>query len=137
MISRLSIALALFSFSTISFANDEVEEAKIIDTVEVSVEVEKAPAPAPKVAVIKGPAFDDDEEEDFSIDFSNTDDNAEKTEFVDDIPMDFDITDDANQHKATVKRVAEESIELEEISAEENEEAKSVEWTFDVDADEE
>ena len=74
-------------------------------------------------------------EEDFTIDFSKT---AEvKTDFVDDIPLDFEITDDPNNHKSTVKRVTEDVIEVEQVSEEQVKEAKDVDWSFDLNADEE
>ena len=130
MFSKLMITTALFGFSTVAFATDDVEKTET-ETEKIVVQEESAPAPK---AVKKSNSFDDDEEE-FNIDFSKT---AEaKTDFVDDIPLDFDITDDPNNHKATVKRVVDEPVEVETATEAQVKEAKDVEWSFDVAGDEE
>ena len=128
MISKSIFIATLIGFSTVAFAGDDVEKS---DTENIVVKEESAPAPKP---VKKDKPFED-EDEGINIDFSNT---AEvKAEFVDDIPLDFEITDDPNNHKTTVKRVVEEPIEVETATEEQVKEAKDVEWSFDVNADEE
>ena len=128
MISKSIFIATLIGFSTVAFAGDDVEKS---DTENIVVKEESTPAPKP---MKKNKPFDD-EDEDIAIDFSNT---AEvKTNFVDDIPLDFEITDDPNNHKQTVRRVAEETIEVEEGDKQSAEEAKDVEWSFELNGDEE
>ena len=132
MFSKSILTLTLMGFSTMAFAADEVEKSES-EQETIVVKEESAPVPAPKP--IKKKSLFEDEEEDFSIDFSKS---AEaKSDFVDEVPLDFEITDDPNNHKTTVKRPVEDPIEVETATEEQVKEAKDVDWSFDVDADEE
>ena len=133
MISKLSIAVAFFGFSSVAFANDETATTAETAPVEVEAQAEIAVKAPAKPEAKKKTAFEDDDEEDFTIELGG---EAQKSAIVDEV-LDYELTDTTTRPGAPVRVVEEDNGDEPEIDAKLAEEASEVEWSFDVDGDEE